>query len=62
MSEQNAAGHDTITCATCHAEVPTSAAHTFEGEDYVQYFCGLQCMTSWKEEQGIPDSDEDGKA
>ncbi len=60
MSDQNPADHATISCAACQAEVPASAAHTFEGEDYVQHFCGLECMISWKKEQGIPD--EDGQA
>lgn len=46
-------GHATLTCAACRAEVPESAAHTFEGEDYVQHFCGLDCLSSWKQNNGL---------
>lgn len=59
MSEQNPTHDETIACTTCQLEVPETAAHTFEGEDYVQHFCGLDCMVTWKKEQGLPESDEE---
>lgn len=40
-----------MTCTLCMAEIPPSAALTFEGADYATHFCGLECMESWKREK-----------
>lgn len=37
-----------LTCDLCKAEIPPSAALTFEGADYTVHFCGLGCMETWK--------------
>jgi hypothetical protein len=37
-----------LTCDLCKAEIPPSAALTFEGADYTAHFCGLGCMETWK--------------
>lgn len=37
-----------LTCNLCRAEIPPSAALTFEGADYTAHFCGLGCMETWK--------------
>jgi hypothetical protein len=37
-----------LTCDLCKAEIPPSAALTFEGADYSAHFCGLGCMETWK--------------
>ncbi len=37
-------------CFTCLKLVPKSAANSFEGEDYVRYFCGNDCYKAWKEQ------------
>lgn len=38
-----------VSCATCLNEVPADVALTAEGPDYVQYFCGLDCLARWQE-------------
>lgn len=38
----------TIACEICLKEVPLSEAKTFEAEDYVAHFCGLDCYAEWK--------------
>lgn len=35
-------------CYTCLKEVPKSAANTFEGRDYIRYFCGHDCYDQWR--------------
>jgi len=37
-----------LICNLCKAEIPPSAALTFEGADYTVHFCGLGCMETWK--------------
>lgn len=37
-----------LVCDLCKAEIPQSAALTFEGADYTVHFCGLGCMETWK--------------
>ncbi len=39
--------HGLVSCKTCLKEIPQSIAHTEEGEDYVLYFCGLECFDQW---------------
>lgn len=42
------AQHENIACEICLKEIPKSLAHTFEGEDYVLYFCGVDCHYKWE--------------
>jgi len=37
-----------VDCEICLKEIPKSVAVTEEGEDYIHYFCGLECYTIWK--------------
>ncbi len=37
-----------ISCDVCRKEIPRSAAQTYEGEEYVMHFCGLDCYNQWK--------------
>lgn len=39
--------YDTVSCEVCLKEVPKSLAHTEDAEDYVRYFCGLDCIDKW---------------
>ncbi len=39
-------------CAVCMVEIPTSVAQHEEGTDYIQHFCGLDCLETWKREKG----------
>ncbi|QDQ40856.1 DUF3330 domain-containing protein [Legionella geestiana] len=41
---------ETESCYTCLKLVPKSAANSFEGEDYVRYFCGNACYAEWKKQ------------
>jgi nitroreductase len=41
---------ETESCFTCLKLIPKSAANSFEGEDYVRYFCGNECFTEWKKQ------------
>lgn len=41
-------GCEVVSCATCLAEVPRDLATHFDGQDYVQHFCGLECMAQWQ--------------
>ncbi len=36
-----------IECEHCHAKVPATVAFTFEGADYIHYFCGPRCISTW---------------
>jgi len=40
-----------VSCASCLVEIPGDVALSFEGPDYVQHFCGLECMSVWNEQQ-----------
>lgn len=39
--------HATVSCEVCLKEIPKSLAHIEEAEDYVLYFCGLDCFDKW---------------
>jgi len=41
---------ETESCYTCLKLVPKSSANTFEGDDYVRYFCGNECYAKWKKQ------------
>ncbi len=43
-----------VGCEVCLKEIPQSVAMTEEGKDYVHYFCGLECYTSWKKKDEKP--------
>ena len=36
-----------VSCEICEKEVPLSEASIREAEDYVLYFCGLECYEDW---------------
>ncbi len=35
-------------CAQCLAQLPAEPVSVMEMEDYVQYFCGLDCLAAWR--------------
>ena len=37
-----------VSCEICMKEVPLNEAFNPETEDYVVYFCGLDCYEKWK--------------
>ncbi len=36
-----------VSCEICLQEVPASVTNIFEYDDYVRYFCGLECYDEW---------------
>lgn len=45
----------TIACQICLKEVPKSEAANAEADDYVLYFCGVDCYQEWREQDGDPE-------
>lgn len=43
---------EVLSCDVCLTEIPASVAQTMEGEEYVQHFCGLDCMQVWHNKTG----------
>jgi hypothetical protein len=43
-----------VRCALCRQELPLEAALSVEGEDYVLWFCGSDCLAEWRAAQ-VPD-------
>lgn len=37
-------------CCGCLKLVPKSAANSFEGKDYIRYFCGKDCYVQWQKQ------------
>lgn len=40
-----------VSCEICLKSIPVSEANSAETEDYVAYFCGLDCYALWKRQQ-----------
>jgi len=40
-----------ISCKTCLDSVPLSESQIAEAEEYVAYFCGLECYDLWIHQQ-----------
>lgn len=41
---------EVLHCAVCLKEVPPDAINVVDAQDYVQYFCGLDCLERWQEQ------------
>lgn len=50
-----------VSCEVCLKEVPASEAKVREAEDYVLYFCGLDCFDAWLQRQPTPPADDTGR-
>jgi hypothetical protein len=37
-----------IQCEVCLKEIPKSEAKSAEADEYVMYFCGLECYDRWR--------------
>jgi hypothetical protein len=44
-----------VPCFRCGEIVPISEAKSFEGVDYVVYFCGLDCYAKWAAQEESPE-------
>ena len=38
----------TLHCSQCLAQLPLDGGLSMEVEDYVHYFCGLDCLAAWQ--------------
>lgn len=45
-----------VACEVCLSEIPHTEAQSTEADDYVLYFCGLDCYDQWNRE-GDPESE-----
>lgn len=48
---ENQTNADPISCSECGKEIPPSEAQSVEGEDYMWYFCGLDCFDQWQKRE-----------
>jgi YHS domain-containing protein len=44
-------GEKKISCHVCKKLIPKAAALHAEGEDYVLYFCNIECLDYWKNQE-----------
>jgi pyridoxine 5'-phosphate synthase PdxJ len=49
-------GVEQVACEVCLKEVPASEAVVPEAQDYVAYFCGLDCYQKWKTLRQAPEN------
>ncbi len=35
---------EVLSCEVCLAEIPASVAASMEGNEYIQHYCGLDCL------------------
>ncbi len=48
-SNENPEVPDQVRCKTCQREIPRTDALKDEAEDYVLWFCGLDCYQKWQQ-------------
>lgn len=39
-----------VQCAYCRKSMPAAEAYQPEGQEYMMYFCGLECFDAWREQ------------
>lgn len=51
MTEQTGSSFDgQVACEICLTQIPHTEARSMESDDYVLYFCGLDCYDQWNRE------------
>jgi len=57
-TKQSTDSWELVECEVCLKEIPTSEAKCDEVNDYVLYFCGLECFDKWRrtEDDTVQDS------
>lgn len=58
MDNQKSDNGEYIKCEICLKEIPKSEAQSFEAQDYVMHFCGLDCYSKWEAKQKKPRREE----
>jgi hypothetical protein len=51
VEESKLIGVPLVPCEVCQQEIPKSAALSAEDQDYVLFFCGLDCYEEWSADQ-----------
>ena len=49
------AGCTVVNCEVCLQEIPADATKLTDAQDYVHYFCGLDCLESWQKQAAKSD-------
>jgi len=47
LHEANTNDQELISCEVCLKSVPKQDSHCMEADEYVAYFCGLDCYDVW---------------
>ncbi|WP_455220835.1 DUF3330 domain-containing protein [Kaarinaea lacus] len=47
-TKQSTDNWELVECEVCLKEIPASEAQSEEVNDYVLYFCGLECFDKWR--------------
>ena len=56
MTEQDKSTVDIkVPCAVCQKEIPKSLAMVAEAEEYIRYYCGLECFEIREEQAKKPE-------
>jgi hypothetical protein len=42
-----------VSCAVCLKEVPADSIRLTDAQNYVQYFCGLDCLEMWRKQAAL---------
>lgn len=42
-----------VSCAVCLKEVPADSVRLTDAQDYVHYFCGLDCLDAWQKQAAL---------
>jgi hypothetical protein len=42
-----------LSCEVCLKEVPADAVKVTDAQDYVHYFCGLECLEIWQKQAAL---------
>jgi hypothetical protein len=45
-----------VSCAVCLRDIPYDESSVVEVDDYVMYFCGLECFQVWRKTRRTPDT------
>ena len=43
-----------VTCEVCIDSIPLSESNIMEAEEYIAYFCGLECFDTWVHQKDQP--------
>ncbi|ABA58089.1 hypothetical protein Noc_1614 [Nitrosococcus oceani ATCC 19707] len=50
-----------LNCDVCLKEIPQSEAQSAEAEEYVRWFCGLECYEQWRNDEKNKENPEEKK-